>query len=116
MTKLTGEALAKKVKTLLGKGFGLSACCIECGYYSTGPEDKKIPAASLFQRALLAAAGFDFGATSRGATSDLVRVMKTHTVVLAPSRVKSAGLEPGNQLKITHNPTDGSFVLTKIDE
>ena len=66
MKKLTGKELATKVQTLIKKGFGLSASAIECGYYSEGHKDNKIPATTPFTRELLKAAGFEFPGGARG--------------------------------------------------
>lgn len=116
MSKLTGSDLDKKVKALIAKGYGLSATAIECGYFSNGPNDTKIPATTPFTRELLKAAGYEFAGGARGsAMGDTVKVMSTGTVVLAPSRVKTANLEPGDELKIVFNPTTNSFVLDKIE-
>ena len=78
MKKLTGKELSAKVQSLIKKGFGLSASAIECGYYSEGPNDNKIPATTPFTRELLKAAGFEFPGGARcSAIGDIVNVMST---------------------------------------
>ena len=114
MAKTTGKELVSITKALIKNGAGLSRCAIEAGYYSDGPNDTKIPQASPFMKALLAAEGYDFGTGTRGPGSDSVRIMSGGTVVLSPSRIKAAGLEPGDEMDITFNESDGSFVLKRV--
>lgn len=38
------------------------------------------------------------------------------TVVLSPTRIKAAGLEPGDEMDIVFNESDGSFVLKRVEK
>lgn len=42
--------------------------------------------------------------------------MSGGTVVLSPSRVKAADMEPGDEMEITFNESDGSFVLKRVEK
>ena len=111
--KVTGSELAKKTKASIASGMGLSATAVECGYYSTSPTGTKIPATTAFLKELVRAAGYEFPTSGKGISSDFVSVMSNGTVVLSPTRMKAAGIEPGDECKIVFNETDKSFVIKK---
>jgi hypothetical protein len=93
---------------------GLTATCNECGYFYE-VDGKQISAINTFQGELLEAAGYELPSGARGsAMGCIVNVMSTGTGVLSPTRVKVANLRPGDDLKITVNPTTNAFVLDKI--
>lgn len=114
--KLTGSELTSQVKSNLKQGLGLSACAVKAGYSSPGPNGNQIPAASTFMKELLKAEGYEFPTTGRGGRSsgDTVNVMGNSSVMLSPSRCKSANIHPGDELEIVLNPTDRSFVIRKV--
>ena len=111
MNKLTGKELATKAKECVKAQMGLTATCIECGYYNQ-VEDKQIPATNTFQRELLKAAGYDF-TSGRQMLGEEIKINANGTIVLSPTRAKQAGFEPGDELQIIHNPTNNSFTLKK---
>lgn len=112
--KLTGDSLSKQAKKCIDQGMGLSATAIDCGYFNE-VEDKKIPATNTFQRELLKAAGFDFGA-GRQMMGDTVKMNANQTIVISPTRVKEAGLKPGDELEISFQPTTKGWVLRKLEK
>lgn len=111
--KLTGKELATVSKDCIAKGLGLSATAIKCGYFSVGPTGTKIPASTMFLKELVRAEGYEFPTSGRGVSSDFVSVMSNGTVMLSQTRCKAAGILPGDECEIIHNPTDGSFVIKK---
>lgn len=116
--KLTGSELATQVKANLKQGLGLSACAVQAGYSSPGPNGNPIPAASTFMKELLKAEGYEFPTSGRGGRSsgDTVNVMGNNTVMLSPSRCKQANILPGDEIEIIFNQTDRSYVLRKKEK
>lgn len=114
MEGLTGKQLAAKAKDCIDKGLGLSATAIECGYFSVA-QGKNVPATGVFQRELLTALGYQFNSRG-GSLADTITVNTVGTAVISPSRVKAAGLKPGDELDIVFNPTTNSFVLKKAKD
>ena len=112
MNKLTGKELVTKAKECVKAQMGMTATCIECGYFNE-VEGKQIPTTNTFQRELLKAAGFDF-TSGRQMLGDEVKINANGTIVLSPTRTKQARFEPGDELQIIHNPTNNSFTLKKV--
>ena len=112
--KLVGKELVTKVKALIKDGVGYSQCAIQTGYSSKDPNGKPIPASAVFSRALLDAAGFHFPSTGRGGVSgETVKANKNGTTVLSPSRVKAAGIKPGEMCSIEWKDDEKCFIIKK---
>lgn len=112
--KLTGNQLSVVVKDCIAKGLGLTATAINCGYYSLGPKDNKIPSTNQFLKELVKTEGYDFPTSGRGISSDYVNIMGNSSIMLSQTRCKQAGIHPGDECEIIFNPTDRSFVIKKI--
>ena len=80
MNKLTGKELVTKAKECVKARMGMTATCIECGYFNE-VEGKQIPTTNTFQRELLKAAGFDF-TSGRQMLGDLVKINANGTIVV----------------------------------
>lgn len=114
--RLTGAALLKHAKDCVAKGLNLSKTAIDAGYYSVSPTGVSIPAASVYQKALISAFGIDFPVTGRGSsTSNVVNVMANNTIMLSPSRVKQANIDSGDECSIEYLPDEKAFVIKKIE-